>query len=132
MPTDKVAAVRWYTKAALQGDTRAQTALGIVYAAGDGAPQNFGEAFTWLSRAAEQGDMRAQVLLGQMFYRGLGVPQNFEQAYIWVDVAASRFTGDGRREVLQLRDALARLLTPEQLARAQGRALELVRSHNWR
>ena len=76
--------------------------------------------------------MRAQILLGQMFYRGLGVPQNFEQAYIWVDVAASRFTGNGRREVLQLRDALARLLTADQLARSQGRALELVRSHNWR
>ncbi|HET7687163.1 MAG TPA: hypothetical protein VFK46_00885, partial [Candidatus Macondimonas sp.] len=113
-------------------DPRAQTALALAYATGDGAPQSFGEAFTWSNRAAEQGDVRAQILLGQLYYRGLGVPQNFEQAYIWVDVATSRFTGTGRREVVQLRDALARLLTADQLARAQGRALELVRSHNWR
>jgi TPR repeat protein len=128
---DKAAAIRWYTKAALQGEPRAQTLLGLAYSTGDGAPQSFGEAFTWFTRAAEQGDVRGQILLGQLYYRGLGVPQNFEQAYIWVDVATSRFTGAGRREVMQLRDALARLLTADQLARAQGRALELVRSHNW-
>ena len=89
-------------------------------------------AMSWCSRAAEQGDLHAQILLGQFYYRGLGVPQNFEQAYIWVGVAASRFSGAGRQEVLQLRDALAQLLNQEQLLRAQSRALELVRSHHWR
>lgn len=56
-------AVKWYRKAAEQGDADAQYVLGHCYLNGDGVPQNIEETLKWYTKAAEQGNADAQHLL---------------------------------------------------------------------
>ena len=49
-----------------QGYANAQTNLGIMYARGDGVPQNKAEAVRWLQLAVEQGHGRAEYFLELM------------------------------------------------------------------
>ena len=53
-------AIKWYTKAAEQGNVNAQYNLGNLYLRGQGASQNDNLAFSWFIKAAEQGDAPAQ------------------------------------------------------------------------
>jgi len=62
--------------AAEQGDADAQFFLGVMYATGEGVPENDAEAVKWYRLAAEQGDARAQFNLGVMYDNGKGVPEN--------------------------------------------------------
>ena len=48
-------AVAWYRKAAEQGLPDAQCYLGIMYGAGRGVPQDYGQAVFWFQKAAAQG-----------------------------------------------------------------------------
>ena len=48
-------AVKWYRKAAGQGDANAQSNLGWMYTKGRGALQDDKEAVKWNTKAAEQG-----------------------------------------------------------------------------
>jgi len=52
-----------------QGSAEAQYNLGLMYANGDGVPQNDEEAVRWYRLAAEQGDANAQFNLGGMYRR---------------------------------------------------------------
>jgi TPR repeat protein len=55
------------TKAlAEQGVATAQYNLGVMYADGDGVPENGAEAVKWFRKAAAQGDADAQYNLGVM------------------------------------------------------------------
>ena len=78
----------WYEKAALQGNSSAQTNLGLLYANGDGIEQNFERACEWLEKAALQGNSSAQANLGVLYLKGQGVKQNYEKAFEWFEKAA--------------------------------------------
>ena len=52
---DHAEAVRWYRKAAEQGDADAQCMLGVAYENGRGVKQDASEAVWWYRKAAEQG-----------------------------------------------------------------------------
>ena len=65
-------AVRWYRRAAEQGNARAQNNLGVMYGTGRGVERNDAEAVRSYRRAAEQGDAVGQTNLGAM-YRGRDV-----------------------------------------------------------
>ena len=56
MPQDYDEALRWYRKAAEQGDDRAQFELGWAYADGKGVPQDFIQAYVWFDLAAAHDD----------------------------------------------------------------------------
>jgi clan AA aspartic protease (TIGR02281 family) len=56
-------AVKWFRKAAEQGNAWGQGALGMMYHYGHGVPQDYAEAEKWLRRAAEQGHAEAQTIL---------------------------------------------------------------------
>ncbi len=56
---DPVVAVKWFSKAADQNYMLAQLALARCYAAGEGTPQDFVEAYKWSSLAAKQGNATA-------------------------------------------------------------------------
>ena len=73
-----------------QGDASALYNLGIMYATGEGVPQNDAEAVRWYQMAAEQGDADAQLNLGVMYDTGKGVPKDYVQAYAWSDIAAAQ------------------------------------------
>ena len=52
-------AVKWYRKAAEQGNARAQRALGIMYRYGYGVAKDFVLAHMWYNLAAAQGNFGA-------------------------------------------------------------------------
>jgi uncharacterized protein len=55
VPQDYVEAVKWYRKAADQGNARAQFDLGIMHAEGRGVPQDYVSAHMWFTLSAAQG-----------------------------------------------------------------------------
>lgn len=83
-------AARWYEKLAKQGDARAQTSLGLMYARGYGVPKNLETARRWWSFAASQNDPGAQFNLGLIYSRGEGVAEDLPQAAQWYNRAAVR------------------------------------------
>ena len=62
---DYVQAERLYRSLAEQGDPKAQYFLGVMYANGQGVPQDYKKAMTWIGKAAVQGDAGAQRYLGR-------------------------------------------------------------------
>ena len=55
VPQNDAEAVKWYRKAAEQGDAEAQANLGFMYDNGKGVPQNDVQAYAWLSISVAQG-----------------------------------------------------------------------------
>jgi TPR repeat protein len=84
-------ALKWYQKAAEQGNTDGQHAVGIAYVTGDqGVKQDYAEAIKWFTKAADQGFMDSQYALGLRYARGDGVAQDFAQAAKWFGLAANQ------------------------------------------
>jgi len=52
------------------------------------------------------------------------VPQDFAEAHMWINLAASRASGDDQKNYAALRETVAKLMTPQQIAEAQRRARE--------
>jgi len=111
-----------------QGDADAQTSLGLSYYIGHGVPKDYVQARKWYLKAAEQGYALAQVNLGLLYANGPGVPQDYVQAHMWFNLAAAQGGKDGVkiREVLE---ALAKKMTPAQIAEAQRLAREWLAQH---
>lgn len=63
-PQDLTEALRWFRRAADQGNSIAQLNLGLMYMKGLGVIQNDSESRKWMLLAAEQGNASAQYLLG--------------------------------------------------------------------
>jgi TPR repeat protein len=124
VPQNFAEAFRWYRKAAEQGHASAQVMLGGLYEVGNGTVQDYAQAVRWYRKAAEQGDSQAQSELGVMYDEGHGVPQDFVEAHMWLNLAASRAHGDQQKYYAELREALAKKMTPQQIAEAQRRARE--------
>ena len=59
VPQDDKAAVKWYTRAAKQGNASAQYNLGFLYANGHGVIQDYVRAHMWFNIAASTGDKGA-------------------------------------------------------------------------
>ncbi len=76
--------------AAEQGDAEAQHRLGMLYATGNGARQNYSEAAQWYRKAADQGYTHAQYELGRLYAQGLGVPRDYTEAAKWYRLAAEK------------------------------------------
>ena len=89
-PQDYAEAVRWWKKAADQGEAWAQSCLGLAYDRGQGVPQDYAEAVRWWKRAADQGNADAQNLVGSACYAGKGVPQDYAEAVRWWKRAADQ------------------------------------------
>ncbi|MCH8240583.1 MAG: sel1 repeat family protein, partial [Proteobacteria bacterium] len=96
---------------------------GWFYAKGLGVPQDYKQAVKWYRKATEQGFDGAQFKLGTMYLRGHGVPQGYVMAHKWFNLAAAK-----RNVVASLaregRDAIAKKMTPAQIAEAQRLARE--------
>jgi TPR repeat protein len=68
----------------------AQYNLGLMYANGQGVPQDYKAAMSWYRKAAELGNAYARFNLGLMYYEGQGVPQDFAAAASWYRKAAEQ------------------------------------------
>lgn len=103
-----------------QGNAGAQSTLGLMYDIGHGVVQDSAEAAKWYRLAAAQGDKSAQYNLGGMYDSGQGVTQDYVRAYMWFDINVA----SGNEAAAEDRDAVARKMTPRQIAKAQMMAHE--------
>ena len=120
VPQDYVLARQWWEKSAAQGHVAAQVSLGILYASGYGVPKDNQQAVRWFRLAADQGDALAQGRLGIMYMQGDGVPQDYVQAHKWYSLSGA----NGDKEVIEIRDVLAKHMTPAQITEAKNLARE--------
>ncbi len=123
---DDAEAMKWYRKASEQGLADAQYNLGFLYHFGEGTPKNYAEASKWYRKAAGQGVPLAQLNLGVCYYKGEGVPKDYVEAYKWFNLAAAQ----GEADADKYRDILARVMTPDQISKAQQLSKEFISSKN--
>jgi TPR repeat protein len=112
---DGAEAVRWWRKAAEQGDASAQEDLATAYLWGDGVQPDPSEAAQWFRKAAEQGEISAQTSLAYLYARGAGVSKDLALAHMWLSLAAAQ----GQPVLKIALDKLASKMTSEQVAEAQ-------------
>jgi TPR repeat protein len=79
---------------------------------------DFATALRGLRGLAEQGDPAAQYKLGYMYQWGQGVAQDLAVAYMWYEISARQHTPNAAAA----RDDSALLMSPAQIAKAQGLA----------
>ncbi len=122
---DRVAAeILKDTPLAEKGDAEAQYRTGQHWLGGHGVVEDIDKALGFLEKAVDQGYVRAIHLFGYMYQKGWKVPQDFILAHKWYNIAAS--LGDEKSRIE--REAVAGLMTPEQIAEAQKLAREWVAS----
>ena len=135
---DYATAMRLYRPLAEQGNAEAQNELGTLYEQGLGVPEDYAEAMKWYARAAEQGEAAAQNNLGATYESGKGVRAGeqvgenrfivttvccqplYVMAHMWFNLAAAQ----GDKWAAEARDAVAKKMTPDQIAEAQRMARE--------
>ncbi|WP_441279120.1 hypothetical protein AB7783_25430 [Tardiphaga sp. 172_B4_N1_3] len=76
--------------AALKGDASAAFEIGVRYAEGKGAAQNYDEAAKWYDRAAQANVVPAMFRLGALFEKGLGAKKDLDVARRYYVLAADR------------------------------------------
>jgi hypothetical protein len=96
-----------------------------MYEDGQGVAQDYAEAVKWYSLAAEQGDVMAQSNLGHLFVEGKTGKEDFIQAHKWFNIAGAN--GDGEEH--KNRDAVEKLMTPDQISEAQRLAREWTQEY---
>ena len=116
---DYAAAMSYWRPLAEQGDATAQSNLGVMYANGQGVPQDYPQALIWTRKAADQGDAAAQNNLGVMYRDGQGVALDYAQAAIWFRKAADHG------------DAVAQNNLGGIYYEGQGVLRDFVRAHMW-
>ena len=117
--------MKWYTKAAEQGNAKAQFNLAHSYAHGQHVPQDYKQAVKWYTKAAEQGDAKAQTSLALMYGRGQGVPQDNVYAHMWSNLAAV----DGGAGASMYREIIAERMTTADISKAQSLARECLKKN---
>ncbi|MCB1379681.1 MAG: SEL1-like repeat protein [Alphaproteobacteria bacterium] len=126
MEREPAEGIRYWRQSAQAGFALSQVALGDVFSDGKFANQNYGEALKWRQQAADQGQPAAQYALAGMYFGGQGVPQDYVKAHAWANVSAARANQDNETELagnaMALRDKVAELMSPAQVADAQGLA----------
>lgn len=75
-------------KAAEDGNTAAQTELGLIYWNGLKGKSKRRNAAKWFSKAAERGDSFAAYVLSQAYLEGIGVEKNEKKAFEWAKKSA--------------------------------------------
>ena len=111
-----------YRAAADKGEAWAQYNLGIMYANGEGVPEDDATAVKWHTKAAEQGLARAQFNLGSMYSTGAGVPEDNVMAYMWFNLAAAQ----GEDLAKKNKGIVQKRMTPADISKAQTLSRECL------
>jgi uncharacterized protein len=110
----------WFEKASAQNQPDALYNLGLMYANGEGVAQDYAQATKWYRLAADRGQIDAQNSLGIRYKRGEGVAQDYVQAHKWFALsAANAIHPADRARAFANRDAVAKLMTPDQVSEAE-------------
>jgi TPR repeat protein len=83
-------AVKWWFKAAEQGNADAQYGLGCCYEEGHGVDKDLSEALRWYGKAAEQGSAYAQNRMGYCYEKGYCVTRDYNLAFEWYKKSAEQ------------------------------------------
>ncbi len=84
--------IKWYSKAAKNGNPDGQYNLGRIYYSGIGVSRNFKDAAYWYYKAAEQGHAHSQYCLGFMYENGQGMIKNYGESFKWYNKAIKQET----------------------------------------
>lgn len=95
-------AVTWFTRAAEQGDAKAQAALAELYEDNTFGKEDDVKARQWRLAAAQNGDAESQYILGSEMEKGKGVPQDVGAALGWYQKAAAQDYTPAKDAVLRL------------------------------
>jgi HEAT repeat protein len=96
--------------------------LGAIHHLGQhGVETDPAEAARWFLQAARAGDAFGRHNIGLLLESGNGTSRDLVEAYAWQSLAAAA----GVEAAAAVLDRLEEVLTPEQLRRAQARAIEL-------
>ena len=87
---DYAESLKWFRKAAKQGNIGAQYNLGVMYTEGQGVTKDLTKAVKWFHKAAEQGHSSAQNNLGAFYNNGIGVAQDYTESVKWYQKAAEQ------------------------------------------
>ena len=86
---DYTKAMKWYERAAENGNSTAMINLGAIYergidiSQGIDIPQDYAKAIELYERAAEKGNTTAMNYLGNMCRLSIGIPQDYTKAIEW-------------------------------------------------
>ena len=119
VPLNEAEAVRLYRLAAAQDDLEGLTNLASMYLQGRGVERDTAQAFQLFAKAAGRGYAVAQNNLALMYANGEAVKRDYIRAYAWLDIASAEVP-----KAAEVRDAIAREMTPAQLAQARQFAIE--------
>jgi TPR repeat protein len=86
----KVAAARWFRRAAEQGDRAARADLANLVLRGFGEPEDRVRTCEWFEAAAKSGDLVAAFNFGICLAEGVGVTRDERAAALWLRRAAER------------------------------------------
>ena len=101
---DLEAAAGWFFRAAEQGHAGAQFNLGLLFAEGQGVPQDSAKAAELFTKSAEQGNVDAQNNIGVMYLIGEGVEKDTEKAIAWFEKAAAQGNEDAQENLKAIRN----------------------------
>lgn len=91
---DFATALKEWQPLAEQGDANAEYNIGLLYARGQGVPQDYAKALAWYQKAAEQDVPAAEYNLGVMYANGQGVTANPAEAKKWFLKAEQKGVGE--------------------------------------
>lgn len=89
---DSAEAVKWYRRAALQGNSEAQYRFWNLEPPAEGS-----EAIKFLHRAGLNGHVKAQLKLGFLYLNGFTVKQDQNESIKWYERAAKQGNSEGQR-----------------------------------
>ncbi len=102
---DFAAALKEWQPLADIGAPFASYNLGLMYAKGQGVPQDYAQAAKWYLVAANKGVPEAQYNLGVLYSQGSGVPKDYTEAAKWFQKAAERGDVNAENSLATLYDA---------------------------
>lgn len=88
MEQDPQETLKWFNKAAEQGNESAQYHLGLLYYHTKSADGGYSQAAIWYRKAAIQGNVESQYMMGVIYSNGHGVKQDHAEAAQWYMKAA--------------------------------------------
>lgn len=83
-------AMKWFRRAADQGDAEAQYSIGMLYDYALGVSQDFTKAMQWYLLAAKQNHAGAQYCIGMLYDNTEGSVPDFVKAMHWYRLAAAQ------------------------------------------
>jgi TPR repeat protein len=93
-PQDCGEAVKWFTRAAEQGNAEAQFELGTFYHQGQCVAKDDRTAVIWFERSGEKGDPRGLTTIGEIYLGHGDIPPDYVKAIDWFLRGAKLFDAE--------------------------------------